>query len=297
MSLTTNKQQELIDESINEYISTYDKVASQYLHVRKQILELASGASKNQSISPADHITIKKLQFELDTVWGSYSGYLHTLENYLDISKHIQPSYVDELSKKYEKLLVSKLSLTKTIRNIKEVQIPLIEEMKELTKVFQKNLSRTTTKRYPSKAAVENALNNRSKESMKVDNLIVSRSELHQLFDGFDEKVRQLEEGKEDTSRSIKASYYINKELESGEKFLALDDDKYLFQVSKINYQDSYLANASVAKYDELNDQLVHEIADLIAHSTSAKRSWIKNAAKIDAFKAILEEDIEMADT
>lgn len=307
MSLITNKQQGLIDESIDHFIKVYDKVSQQYLSTRKQILLLSSEAARKKELSSQDKINVQKLQYELDSSWEAFQSHLEGLNQKLEIAKQISPRYVEELNSQHELLLSSKLSLTKTIKNIKEVQVPLLEKMKRVIQVFEKDLSKSLSTRYPSKDFITKALENPSERSMDVKALIISRTKLYELFNEFDERAKELKtvydisesaSNKPSSARPIKASSYVNQELELKEKFVPLDNDEYLFKVSKIGYQDSYLANASIPKYDKLNEQLMTDILELINHATTAKESWINNAHKMDRFRQVLEEDqdIEMKD-
>lgn len=276
----TNKQQQLIDEQVNEYIKTYDKVASQYLQIRKQILSLATEAK--DGITSSHHITARKLKFELDSVWESYGAYLVNMANSLEISKHVPPHYVDELNKKHEALLISKLAQTKTMKNIKEVQVPLIEEMKTLIKTFNSCLTRQGNKRFNTGESVEKA-----RGEGNVDLLILTKDRLHELFEQFDEKIQSIVQDESNLGHPMKCLYYVDKELDS-DRYLALSDDQYYFNLSRVNYQDNFLANASVAEYDELNERLVQEIGELIKQATKAKNNWNANAQKIDDIKSLL---------
>lgn len=307
MSLITNKQQELIDHSIDQFIKTYDKVSHQYLTARKQILQLSTEATKNGDLNNQQNLQLQKLRYELDSSWENYNGHLNGLKQNLRISKEISPHYVDQLNSQHEILLTSKLSLSKTIKNIKEVQVPLLDNMKKIIQVFEKDLSKATSTRYPTKDFINKAIENPSPKSMDVNALIISKTNLYEIFQEFDDKVKDLktvydvsemDHSNKTTTRPIKASSYINQELESREKFVALENDQYLFKVSKIGHQDSFLANASVSEYDKLNDQLTRDITELINHATSAKENWVTNAKKIDGFKQIVNDhqDVEMTD-
>lgn len=297
MSLITNKQQELIDLSIDQFVKTYDKVSLQYLATRKQVLQISSEASKGQTLSAQDKVQLQKLQYELDTQWESYKGHLEELNKNLEIAKSLSPHYVEELNSQHEALLTSKLTLNKTLKNIKEVQVPLLDNMKKFIQVFEKDLSKASSTRYPTKESVTKAKQNQPKGSMDVNALIISKSKLYELFNEFDDKVKGLRtvydvsETAIKNPRPIKSSSYITNELESKEKFVPLDNDEYLFKVSKIGYQDGYLANASVSEYDKLNDQLMNDISELITHATEAKENWIRNARKVDGFQQILKDD------
>lgn len=303
MTTINYKQQELIDDSVNEYIKSYDKLATQYLNIRKQIIALSSSISSKENISSTDGISIQKLKAELDIIWKGYMSHLNMIEKKLQVSKEIQPPYLDDLKAKYEKLLVKRLTITKNLKNIKDVQLPLIEKMKQLNIKYTRSLNKSTAKKYFRKEHVQRDISAPQNDLIDVSSLIYSKSKIQSLFEDFEVKVNRLKtihdvDGADSKGHPIKASYYIEKELETGDKYMPLDNDEFLFNISKINYQDNYLANASVESYDKLNDKLTNEIIDLINKSTSAKEKWDENARKIEKFKTIISgnEDIVMKD-
>lgn len=303
MSSINYKQQELIDESVNEYIKSYDKLAVQYINIRKQIIALSSSITSKLSINSSDAISIQKLESELDIIWKSYTNHLNVIERKLKVAKEIEHPYMDELNSKYEKLLVKRLTITKNLKNIKEVQLPLIEKIKQLNSKYIKGLNRTSAKKYFRKEQVQRDISNPVKDSIDINSLIYSKSKIISLFEDFETKVKNLKtihdvDGADSKGHPIKASYYVEKELQSGDKYLPLDDDEYFFNISKISYQDNYLSNASVESYDKLNDKLTTEIIDLINKAANAKEKWNENAKKIEQFKDIISnsDDIEMKD-
>lgn len=304
MSLITNKQQELINTSISEYIKTHDKVSQQYLFTRHQILKLCQDII-TKGITPNDHISIKKLQYELDTSWEIYKNHLQSIQNNVDVKSNINKPYVNKLNSEYESLLKSKLNMNNTIRNMKQVQLPLLQQIKGLQKSFEKNLNRQSARRFRSREAVKKQLESPNDRDISVESNMIDEKEVYELLAQFDAKVQDVntvadldDEKYPETlwdidhvvaSHPIKSGPYIRKELEESNKFIPMDDNKYVFDVSKLSFHDSQLVTSSIDQFDELTDQLENDIADIIEQGTRAKGNWMFNADKITSFLKIYE--------
>lgn len=306
MSLITNKQQELINTSITEYIKTHDKISQQYLFTRHQILKLCQEII-TKGITPNDHISIKKLQYELDTTWEIYKNHLQSIQNIVDVKSNITKPYVSKLNSEYESLLKSKLNMNNSIRNMKQVQLPLLQQIKGLQKSFEKNLNRQSARRFRNKESVKKQLQSPSDGDISIESNMIEEEEVFELLAQFDAKVQDVNTvadlddvndpdslgggNLEDivASHPIKSGPYVRKELEERNKFIPMDDNKYVFDVSKLSFQNSQLVTSSIDQFDELTDQLENDIADLIEQGTMAKANWMFNADKVISFNKIYE--------
>lgn len=306
MSLITNKQQELINTSISEYIKTHDKISQQYLFTRHQILKLCQEII-TKGITPNDHISIKKLQYELDTTWEIYKNHLQSIQNIVDVKSNISKPYVSKLNSEYESLLKSKLNMNNSIRNMKQVQLPLLQQIKGLQKSFEKNLNRQSARRFRNKESVKKQLESPNDGDISIESNMIEEEEVFELLAQFDAKVEDVNTVADlhdvqypdslgggnlehiEASHPIKSGPYVRKELEESNKFIPMDDNKYVFDVSKLSFNNSQLVTSSIDQFDELTDQLENDIADLIEQGTMAKANWMFNADKVISFNKIYE--------
>lgn len=284
MSLITNRQQELIDISIKESLLVLDKTSAEYLSVRQAILQLSSEIQGEPS--DAQSIKAKTYELELDMIWEAYKIRLREINTQLDIISNVKSENLQRLNNEYETMLSQKITLNKRLKNIKEIQLPLLQQMNKLQSQLVHGLSKVKCRRFATKNTVKN------NEDLDLLAIMYSKQQLVDLMISFDAKVDGLTtiyDLDDKSSKSIKATAFITDELQEDTKFLALDNDRYLFRLSRLTQQDAFMANASIEDYDEMIDNLTNEIVESINFGTASKQNWINNAAKFDKFKSILE--------
>lgn len=308
MALITNKQQDLIDEVISNYLKNYDKIALQYLKFRQDIYELTTSISneitqsEGSNVSELNKFKIQQLQYDLDKISESYKVHLKNLNLNLDINLNIPPKYIDKLNNQYDSLLSRKTILEGEIDNLKNVQKPLLDKMRLLLKSFESGLNSRTAKKM--NRLINDGLNSEPDENSKeinVQSLIFYSDDIKLLFSGTDSKeftkLGESDEGKsEDASQTTTIARYVDEHLKNGKTFHLLEENKYIYDVSKSAPVDTATSLTSVDEYDKMIENLITNIKDVIEHGAEAKERWSNNARKLDIIKETLNSLDDISD-
>lgn len=313
MVLITNKQQDLIDEVISNYLKNYDKIAQQYLKIRQDIYELTTSISqeitesKEGLVSDSNKFKIQQLLYDFDKVCEIYKTHLQILNLNLDIKQNIPPPYIEELNLQYDALLARKTDLKSEIDTLKNVQKPLLDKMRLLLKSFENGLNSRTAKRM--NRIVSDGINEPDENSKDIDvqSLIFHAADMETLFSDVDTKLNQLKNiGNDDDPDNIidsnqpkNITRYIDEHLRNGRTFHLLEEDKYIYDVSKSATVDTATSLTSVDEFDRMIENLIINIKDVIEHGAESKERWSNNARKLDLIKETLnkfEDSVDISD-
>ena len=313
MVLITNKQQDLIDEVISNYLKNYDKIAQQYLKIRQDIFELTTSISqeitesKEGLVSDSNKFKIQQLLYDFDKVCEIYKTHLQNLNLNLDIKQNIPPPYIEELNLQYDALLARKTDLESEIDTLKNIQKPLLDKMRLLLKSFENGLNSRTAKRM--NRIVSDGINEPDENSKDIDvqSLIFHSADMETLFSDVDTKLNQLKNiGNDDDPDNIidsnqpkNITRYIDEHLRNGRTFHLLEEDKYIYDVSKSATVDTATSLTSVDEYDRMIENLIINIKDVIEHGAESKERWSNNARKLDLIKETLnkfEDSVDISD-
>mmetsp|Transcript_8253 Transcript_8253/g.10098 ORF Transcript_8253/g.10098 Transcript_8253/m.10098 type:complete len:322 (-) Transcript_8253:32-997(-) len=316
MVLITNKQQDLIDEVIANHLKNYDKIAQQYLKIRQDIFELTTSITheitKEKLVSDSNKFKIQQLQYDFDKVCEIYKIHLENINLNLDIKQNIPPMYIEELNLQYDALLARKTDLESEIDTLKNMQKPLLDKMRLLLKSFQNGLNSRTAKRM--NRVVSEGINEPDENSKDVDiqSLIFHSSDMKALFNDVDNKLNQLKNLSDgntnneddpnsviDTNQPKNITRYIDEHLRNGRTFHLLEEDKYIYDVSKSATVDTATSLTSVHEYDKMIENLIINIKDVIEHGAESKERWSNNARKLDIIKETLskfEDSMDISD-
>lgn len=313
MVLITNKQQDLIDEVISNYLKNYDKIAQQYLKIRQDIFELTTSISqeitesKEGLVSDSNKFKIQQLLYDFDKVCEIYKTHLQILNLNLDIKQNIPPPYIEELNLQYDALLARKTDLESEIDTLKNIQKPLLDKMRLLLKSFENGLNSRTAKRM--NRIVSDGINEPDENSKDIDvqSLIFHSADMETLFSDVDTKLNQLKNiGNDDDPDNIidsnqpkNITRYIDEHLRNGRTFHLLEEDKYIYDVSKSATVDTATSLTSVDEYDRMIENLIINIKDVIEHGAESKERWSNNARKLDLIKETLnkfEDSVDISD-
>ena len=310
MALITNKQQDLIDEVISNYLKNYDKIAQQYLKIRQDIFELTRTISKEITeskeglVSDSSKFKIQQLLYEFDKVCEIYKIHLQNLNLNFDIKQSIPSTYIEELNSQYDALLAKKTDLESEIDTLKNVQKPLLDKMRLLLKSFENGLNSRTAKRM--NRIVSDGINEPDENSKDIDvqSLIFHSADMKTLFSDVDTKLNQLKNiGNDndsdniiDTNQPKNITRYIDEHLRNGRTFHLLEEDKYIYDVSKSATVDTATSLTSVDEYDRMIENLIINIKDVIEHGAESKERWSNNARKLDIIKETLNKFEDSAD-
>lgn len=313
MVLITNKQQDLIDEVISNYLKNYDKIAQQYLKIRQDIFELTTSISqeitesKEGLVSDSNKFKIQQLLYDFDKVCEIYKTHLQNLNLNLDIKQNIPPPYIEELNLQYDALSARKTDLESEIDTLKNVQKPLLDKMRLLLKSFENGLKSRTAKRM--NRIVSDGINEPDENSKDIDvqSLIFHSADMKTLFSDVDTKLNQLKNiGNDDdpdniidTNQPKNITRYIDEHLRNGRTFHLLEEDKYIYDVSKSATVDTATSLTSVDEFDRMIENLIINIKDVIEHGAESKERWSNNARKLDLIKETLnkfEDSVDISD-
>ena len=313
MVLITNKQQDLIDEVISNYLKNYDKIAQQYLKIRQDIYELTTSISqeitesKEGLVSDSNKFKIQQLLYDFDKVCEIYKTHLQNLNLNLDIKQNIPPPYIEELNLQYDALLARKTDLESEIDTLKNIQKPLLDKMRLLLKSFENGLNSRTAKRM--NRIVSDGINEPDENSKDIDvqSLIFHSADMKTLFSDVDTKLNQLKNiGNDDdpdniidTNQPKNITRYIDEHLRNGRTFHLLEEDKYIYDVSKSATVDTATSLTSVDEFDRMIENLIINIKDVIEHGAESKERWSNNARKLDLIKETLnkfEDSVNISD-
>ena len=313
MVLITNKQQDLIDEVISNYLKNYDKIAQQYLKIRQDIYELTTSISqeitesKEGLVSDSNKFKIQQLLYDFDKVCEIYKTHLQNLNLNLDIKQNIPPPYIEELNLQYDALLARKTDLESEIDTLKNIQKPLLDKMRLLLKSFENGLNSRTAKRM--NRIVSDGINEPDENSKDIDvqSLIFHSADMKTLFSDVDTKLNQLKNiGNDDdpdniidTNQPKNITRYIDEHLRNGRTFHLLEEDKYIYDVSKSATVDTATSLTSVDEFDRMIENLIINIKDVIEHGAESKERWSNNARKLDLIKETLnkfEDSVDISD-
>ncbi|CUM64470.1 uncharacterized protein PRCAT00002074001 [Priceomyces carsonii] len=289
MSLITNKQQALIDLAIASYITAYDKISLQYLNLRTEVFELNLKIEKQlvakEPIPSENQIKALKLEYELDKQEEIFKLHMSSWSKSLDVREKFSPPYYEQLQEKFDELKLRKETLEKDINRIKEVQKPTLNDMSALAKSFDVHLSSKRAKRF-NKTSIQKFLNSNTgarEKSKQIDtnNLVFSKEQIDSLFTDVD-------------LTSIDVLRYVRNQMQNGRTLTELDDDRYLYDVSKsiLHGTDS---GPNIAEFDNMIEDLTSNIKDLINQGSVAKERWSENSRKLAAISQTLE-DIQAGD-
>ncbi|CAH6721086.1 hypothetical protein CLIB1444_05S03268 [[Candida] jaroonii] len=288
--MIANTQQMMVDDSIRSFMKYNEPVVNEYLTLRQRILEFCgrsedqpkeskeekdetdmevdtneAGDAPDQEVAePKEPVETeevkevdvenerKKLLLELDLAWESYKSYLNELQILLNIEK-LPTKNLEEINKSYEVIIGEKVGYNNKLKNIKNIQMPLIEKMNNLKNNFNTNLNHKTSQRYYKES---------KEEEIDSTNLLFTKEEITNMFD-------------------VDYDFDMNKY-----NLFTEVKDKLFFKIFKTQESNETL----IDEYDELIENLNIDIKESIELRNKARSQWSKNAEIIDQFKDILKQ-------
>lgn len=277
MSLTTNRQQELIEESISSALRYNDKVSQQYLRLRHDILELSKN-SRNQE-SPKDEllrVKVEQYRFELEKVYELYRIHVKSMQRIMHIHDNTRSLNLELLPRQLETMTEQQDELKRQLRKLQDIQRPMLEKMKALTKNFDSRLRPKGAKSLIQKIRKDDdGTSDPTSTDLDSSNFVFDEAEIQGIFkqDLFNDEI--------DWQHSVE-------EYLKGRLCRKLEH-KYVYDVSR---GTGYAAPASttVEEYDKIIGGLVEEIGSLLEHGQAAKERWLANAAAVDQLREVREE-------
>lgn len=283
MSFVSNKQQRLIDDTVLNHVKYYDKHSSQYLKLRQEIFQLNSDVNKDADRTGTNEFKVKtkQLLYELERVLESYTNHLSAIKRTLESKKTITPPYVPELKQNFDGLTEQATQLQKEIKDIKEIQKPLLDKMNSLVKSFE-----TTTK--APRAHHKTPEYDQNSVLIDLNALVFTEDEIRAIFD-------DVNLGSDiDSTSQEHLSKYLDDQLQNGKLFDRLGNKK--FQL-KLNNKATTNSKTTIAEYDELITNTLSGIEQLLKEGVDFKESWSTNATKLQVVSDAIDAfDEEMAD-
>lgn len=295
MSLTS-EQKLLVDETISVYIENFDKIAIQYLNLRRTILSLDETNSEPYQI--------KQLQYELEKLKQLYVLHLESLDTNREVISQIPSVYVTQLSEQFDNLNDLKVKVIEEIDNLKNIQKPLLDNIRVLLKGFRDTLDSRISKNLYNLVNTEQLITATTQNEFTMDTtqLVFEQSDLDEIFDSVHKRFKkkkvdgdEIMEGTEEDSEEadvddirggLDVQKYVDEYLES-DKALKKRGDRYVYDIrTKVENH-----GAGVADYDQMIDAVMNSIEDLIDSGVEAKERWSSNALKLDIIKEALRED------
>lgn len=283
--MLTRKQQDIIDESISSYIKNYDKVAQQYLKLRQEVYTTLQLIEANEE----SKIQVAKLRYEADRVCAGYALHLDRLKLNLDAKSAISPSYVEELESQYLILNEKKKTLTADIKDLKENQKPLLDQVKVLTTNFAQGVSGKTAKR----KNIHELTSDDTRKTIDVVSSVFSYDELRELFTDLNESLKELKTVDGEERRGFDIIEYLDSHVKDNRAFRKVDD-KYLYDIANKTIMDAGSGSSSIDDIDKTIAGLSSNLKDLIEHGTEAKERWSLNARKLDRAREALNDEMEV---
>lgn len=276
MSLTTNRQQELIEESVSSALRYNDKVSQQYLRLRHDILEFSKNSRAEES--PNDElrrVKVEQYRFELEKVYELYRIHVKSMQRVIYIHNNTRKLNLELLPGQLETMTEQQDELKKQLRRLQDVQRPMLEKMKALSKSFDSRLQPRGAKGLIQKIRKDDdGTSDATSIDLDSSNFIFDEAEIQGIFkdDLFNDEI--------DWHHSVE-------EHLKGRLFRKLEH-KYVYDVSR---GTGYAAPASttVEEYDKIISGLVEEIGSLLEHGQTAKERWLANAAAVDQLKETRE--------
>lgn len=288
--MIANTQQMMVDDSIRSFMKYNEPVVNEYLALRQRILEFCSKEEgktdeevkeedevKDEEVEEKDDMDVdneteqqqeptepteqpqinveterKKLQLELDMAWESYKSYLNELQILSYVEKTTKN--LDEVNKSYEVIIGEKVAYNNKLKNIKNIQMPLIEKMNNLKNNFNTNLNHKSSQRYFKES---------KEEETDSTNLLFTKEQISQLLD-------------------VEYEYDMNKY-----NLFAEVKDKLFFKIFKTQESNETL----IDEYDELIENLNNDIKESIELRNKSRGQWMKNADIVDKFRDILRQE------
>lgn len=301
MSLITNKQQDLINELVTSYLRNYDKVARQYINLRRSIYENFSKILQElegpQKLNSAQaEFELDKLRYEYVKLDEIYKLHVRNLLMNLNIGQDLSVTYTDKLDGQHGELISEKEDLSNKISNLRDQQAPVLNDMRVLVKNFENGLNTRLAKKM--RKVLRERLNERYDENSKEispNSFVFSASELYNIFGDAEHFFQQLNENTDSGNRSAEINElldlkrYLDEYLQNSKTTFRTENDSFIYDISKSTFQDFGTTHTNVDDYDSMVDQLLTHIRDLIEHGTQSKTRWNNNAHKLDAIKETLK--------
>ncbi|KAJ9096259.1 hypothetical protein QFC19_007223 [Naganishia cerealis] len=278
MSLTTNRQQELIEESISSALRYNDKVSQQYLRLRHDILELSRN-SRNEESPKNDlcRVKVEQYRFELEKVYELYRIHVKSMQRIIFIHNNTRSLNLELLPGQLEIMTEQQNELKEQLRRLQDVQRPMLEKMKALSKSFDARLRPRGAKMLTQKIRKDDdGTSDPTSIDLDSSNFVFEEAEIQNIFK---EKLFNAE---------IDWQHSVEEHLKG--RLCRKLEHKYVYDVSR---GTGYAAPASttVEEYDRIISGLVEEIGSLLEHGQAAKERWLANAAAVDQLRKIRENE------
>lgn len=273
MSLTTNRQQELIEESIASSLRYNDKVSQQYLRLRNDILEFTKKLRvEDETNHEMNRVKVEQYRFELEKVYELYRIHVSSMKRILYIHKNTRRLNLDELPGQLESMEDVKQRLEKNVRTLEEVQRPMLDKMKSLSKNFDSGLRPRSARKVIQKIRKDgDGVSDSASDELDPAIFIFDDAEIHSFFN--DGHYADEIDWKQQVDDHV-----------HGRLFRQLEQ-KYVYDVTR-GAGNVAPASTTVDDYDKIIAGLVEEIGLLLAHGQTAKARWTENAEKVDKFRA-----------
>lgn len=263
---STRRQQELVEESIASALRYSDKVAQQYLKLRQDIFEL----SKKDVDDELRHIKTEQYRCELERAYEQYRVHIQSMQRAMHVHGSAKISNLDRLGPQLAKLEAEQEELRARLRKIQQVQRPMLDQMKTLSKNFDTGLRPRGGRRGGRR---DQDRNGRDAE-LDRDVFEVDRGDIEQVFKGdeFSPEIDWLAHiGDVFTGRSLRKS-----------------GGKYVYDINR-GAGHAALASTTVEEYDRIIAGLLRDIGGLVEHGQVAKARWERNAEKVQRIRAEAE--------
>ncbi|ODV80251.1 uncharacterized protein CANTADRAFT_50291 [Suhomyces tanzawaensis NRRL Y-17324] len=285
MSFVSNKQQRLIDDSAANSVKFYDKITSQYLKLRQELYLLnvtIIQESNDGKVTEESKLKFEQMRFELDRVVELYRTHINEITNSLVIRRTYTPPYVTNLKSEFTQLTAKMDTLQQEIKDIKEIQKPILDKMKILVKSFDNNLVAKTSKTFnPNSIRKEY---DDSVPQINLHSLIFEYEEIRAIFKdinlNFDQEESELPQV--DTIKSLDEQLKNSKILDN------FAENKYCYKLNKSQLHEVGRF-PTLDDYDKAIEQTLHGIKDLLSEGAQIKDRWTVNARRLEVIRDALQ--------
>ncbi|KAI3404180.2 hypothetical protein KGF56_003080 [Candida oxycetoniae] len=291
--MATPKQQRLIDDTVRNHVKYYDVVFSSYLKIRQEILLLNTTILKElkqQEEEDFPSVVFQETAFKLHQLLLDlqksellYKAHIEELVNVLQIQKVLKPDILTSVNSQLESIIKQNEELEKRIKDIKNVEQPILEKITTLVNSCNTNLAVPTARLlHPDViSGLGKDEDKKEKESTQIDYRLL-------VFDTRDLQKRFLDLTA-DKLKNTDIDEYLKINSKIFDRFKN-DDSRVIYKLprSSLHELDS---TTTLDKYDGLISKTIEQIQTLQKEGESIKSSWNKNASKITKMDAILKED------
>ncbi|KAG7194188.1 uncharacterized protein KQ657_004898 [Scheffersomyces spartinae] len=276
-----------MESAINAYISSYDKIAQQYVSVRHEILalynEINKRAAEDNAVDASTRLRIAELEVEFERVAAVYERHVGHLNQVIAAQNKTGGSgmILEEVGQFHQNIELEERELRQEIQYIQSIKGTVLEDMRELVKDVDMSMRRAGA------ATAVAAGNSNAKPQVSVEARTFSRDELKELVDDI-----KLDVG--DSDMVISLDRYLDEQLENGRAFKKCDGSSDMFEYdARSSVMRESDVSVSGVEYDAKINQMVRTLSTLISENARAKESWAENARLMEVVNSAIESKTE----